>query len=229
MKVTLSRFSTGVLYTLTDSLIRMALKNPNSPLQGHPLVTQMQAAFAAYEVVYEKPRTSGKGNEVRAADQWRTTLFRNLKAYLNARSRMDLLPNQAEAKQLSSLLKIYGKGLARQPYVAKSAQFVSLLDALETPTSLALAAPLQLTTTVAALHTAHDDFANIYGAQATDNAQLRLQSTATRERIGLEKSVSAFLKLLTVMKDVAGWKVYYRRAAQHLQSARQSHRPRKAS
>ena len=68
-------------------------------------------------------------------------------------------------------------------------------------------------------------FEEIFAEQAGANADLRQQKSASAIRNNLEETLKSFFGLLTAMKDVADWKLFYNDVNELVKAAKNSKLP----
>lgn len=68
-------------------------------------------------------------------------------------------------------------------------------------------------------------FETLFAEQATANAYLRNMKSASGIRKDLEKSLKSFLYLITAMKDVTDWKLFYAGTDALVKAAKNSNLP----
>ena len=68
----------------------------------------------------------------------------------------------------------------------------------------------------------HDAFELIFAGQAEANADLRQMSSASAIRKVLEKNLKSYFNLLTAMKEVSGWELFYNDVNELVKAAKNS-------
>ena len=68
-------------------------------------------------------------------------------------------------------------------------------------------------------------FETLFAEQATANAYLGNLKSASGIRKDLEKSLKSFLYLITAMKDVTDWKLFYENTDELVKAAKNSNLP----
>ena len=182
----------------------------------------LQTAYADYDAVYAKQIYSGKGTDVAAADHDRDIAFRNLKAFLNGYRKLTSAANWQAAEDLYQVFKIFGLDLDRLSYSAQSAQMKKLIETLELPDNFQKITDLSLQVAFGEKKTKHDAFEVLFAEQAEANADLRNMASASAIRRDLEQFLKSYLNLITAMKDIAGWELFYADVNEHVKAARNS-------
>ena len=209
MNISLSKLSTKDLATLMQRILTTSTSGKYPVIDKHPLLKVLQDAYAEYDEAYTKGAYSGKGKDVATADLERDVAYRNLKFFIDAYRKITSLPNYKEAESLYAVFKFFGLNIDRLSYSSETAQLKKLIEALETPENTKKLATLSLTTAFKEMKQKHEDFEKIYSEQAEANANLRQTRSATAIRKDLENHLKAYLNLLTIMKEVEGWKLFY--------------------
>ncbi|SHK00678.1 DUF6261 family protein [Epilithonimonas mollis] len=209
MKITLSELSTKDLATLTQRIISTADSGKYPVIVLHPLLAEIKAEYADYDKAYGKATFNGKGKMVADADAERDTAFRNLKKFLDGYKDMPRLPNHQMANELFQIIRKYGLSLDKMSYSSQTAQMKKLLEELEQPENQQKILALFLKTTIDDMKAQQSIFEELFAAQATANAELRLTKSASATRRALEKVLKSFLNLLTAMNNVAEWQLLY--------------------
>lgn len=227
MKITLSRLNTKDLATLALRTISNIQSGKYPVITNHPLTATLQDSYNNYDLVYTKQIYSGKGQDVAAADQERDVAYGNLKAFLNGYRQLSSAPNYLLAEELYEVFKTYGLGLDHLSYSSQTAQMKKLIEALETPDNVQKISTLSLSPAFADMKTKHEAFEVLFADQAEANADLRNMTSASAIRKDLEQKLKAYLNLLTVMKDVAGWELLYNDTNELVKAAKNSDVPTK--
>lgn len=209
MKITLSKLSTKDLATLAQRTINVSDSGTYAVITDHPLLAELKTKYADYDAVYAKQIYSGKGDEVARADKERDTSFSNLKAFLNGYRKLSSVANQQSAEDLYQIFKLFGLELYKLSYSSQTAQMKKLIEELEKPDNTQKLKDLKLTIAFDEMIDKQTAFEALFAEQAGANADLRQQKSASGIRKDLEKTLKSFLGLLTVMKDVTDWKLFY--------------------
>ncbi|CAD7800046.1 hypothetical protein CHRY9390_00574 [Chryseobacterium aquaeductus] len=139
----------------------------------------------------------------------RDAAYSNLKAFLNGYRKLPSAPNYQMAEDLYQVFKNYGLDLDRLSYSSQTAQMEKLIEDLELPDNAQKIAVLFLGTAFTEMKTKHDEFEALFAEQAGANADLRQMKSASGIRKHLEKTLKAYLTIITAMKEVQGWEVFY--------------------
>ncbi|SHK63753.1 DUF6261 family protein [Epilithonimonas mollis] len=225
MKIALSRLSTKDLATLSQRIINTSEPGKYPVIDNHPLLTALKTKYADYDAVYTKMTFSGMGNDVATSDRERDLSFSTVKIFLNGYRKMSTLPNFQSAEELYQIFSQYGLDLDRLSYSSQTAQMKKLIEELEKPENTAKITALSLKDAFTDMKTKQTAFEEIFAVQAGANADLRNQKTASAIRKDLEKSLKALLGLITVMKDVADWKLFYAEINELVKAAKNSNLP----
>lgn len=209
MKITLRKLSTKDLATLSQRVISTSESGKYPVINNHPLLAEFKTKYADYDAVYTKMAFSGKGNEVADADRERDQAFTSLKAFLSSYRKMVSLPNYQLADDLYKVFKQFGLDLDRMSYSSQTAQMKKLIEELEKSENSQKLKALSLEDAFTDMKTKQTDFEKLFAEQASANADLRNQKSASGIRKDLEKSLKSFLNLITAMKDVSDWKLFY--------------------
>ncbi len=222
MKITLAKLSTKDLATLAQRTINTSESGKYSVITAHPLLADLKLKYSDYDLVYAKQIYSGKGVEVAEADKHRDLAFVTLKSFLNSYRKMLLLPNYQSAEDLYQVFKIFGLDLYKISYSSQTAQMKKLIEELEKPENSQKLKALSLEDAFTDMKTKQTDFEKLFAAQASANADLRNQKSASGIRKDLEKSLKSFLNLITAMKDVSDWKLFYADVNELVKAAKNS-------
>ncbi|MDR6462866.1 DUF6261 family protein [Chryseobacterium sediminis] len=222
MKIALTELSTKDLATLAQRVISNALSGKYPVIINHPLISALQYSYDDYDKVYTKQIYSGKGVDVATADQERDRAYRNLKAFLNGYRKLSSASNYQTAEELYQVFKKFGLNLDRLSYSSQTAQMKRLIEELEAPENIQKLSVLFLDRAFADMKTKHRDFETLFSEQADANAELRLMTSATAIRKGLEKTLKSYFSLITAMKDVPGWEFFYSDTNELVKAAKNS-------
>ena len=225
MKITLSRLSTKDLATLAKRIINLSDSGTYPVIKDHPLVTETKTKYADYDIVYVKQIYSGKGDNVADADKERDISFSNLKGFLNGYRKLSSVANHQSAEELYQIFKLFGLELYKLSYSSETAQMKKLIEELEKPENMAKIDALSLTAAFTDMKTKQTAFETLFAEQATANADLRNIKSASGIRKDLEKSLKSFLNLITAMKDVTDWKLFYADTDELVKAAKNSNLP----
>jgi len=222
MKISLVRLSTKDLATLSQRIISNAQSGKYPVISNHPLVSAIQTSYAAYDEVYTKQIYSGKGTDVATADYERDLAYKNLKAFLNGYRKLPTAVNYQLAEDLYQVFKQFGLDLDRLSYSSQTAQMKKLIEELERPENKQKVTALSLDAAFNEMKTKHDAFELIFADQAEANADLRQMSSASAIRKDLEKNLKSYFNLLTGMKEVSGWELFYSDVNELVKAAKNS-------
>jgi len=200
MKITLSKLNTKDLATLAQRTINVSESGNYAVIAGHPLLSDLKLKYADYDAVYAKQIYSGKGVSVAQADKERDNVFSDLKGFLNGYRKLSSVANYQYAEDLYQIFKLFGLELYKLSYSSQTAPFNDM-------------------------KTKQTAFETLFAEQATANADLRNQKTASGIRKDLERSLKSFLNLITAMKDVTDWKLFYADVNELVKAAKNSDLP----
>lgn len=226
MKIALSRLSTKDLATLSQRIINTSDSGKYPVIDNHPLLAELKTIFTDYDAVYTKMTFSGKGNDVASSDRDRDLSFNTVKKFLNGYRQMKTLPNFQSAEDLYQIFKQFGLDLNRMSYSSQTAQMKKLIEELEKPENFEKLKDLKITNAFDDMRDKQRAFEEIFAVQAGANADLRTQKSASGIRKDLEKSLKTFLNLITVMKDVPDWKLFYADTNELVKAAKNSDLPK---
>lgn len=222
MKITLSKLSTKDLATLTQRTINVSDSGTYPVITDHPLLAELKNKYAEYDAVYAKQIYSGKGDEVATADNERDTSFSNLKAFLNGYRKLSSVANHEAAEELYQIFKLFGLELYKMSYSSQTAQMKKLIEELEKPENSQKLKDLKLTAAFEDMKNRQTAFETVFAQQAGANADLRNQKSASGIRKDLEKTLKSFFGLLTAMKDVTDWQLFYNDVNELVKAAKNS-------
>ena len=225
MKITLRKLSTKDLATLAQRTINTSDSGNYPVINAHPLLEELKVKYAEYDAVYTKMTFSGKGNDVAHADRERDMAYTTLKTFLNSYRKMVTLPGYQSAEELYQLFKQFGLDLDRMSYSSQTAQMKKLIDELDKSENLQKLTALSLTAAFDDMKGKQTAFEEIFAEQAGANADLRQQKSASAIRNNLEETLKSFFRLLTAMKDVADWKLFYNDVNELVKAAKNSKLP----
>lgn len=132
------------------------------------------------------------------------------------------VPNYQLAEDLYGVFKTFGLDLDRLSYSSQTAQMKKLIEALETAENQHKITLLSLDTACTEMKSKQAAFETLFAEQAEANADLRLMTSASAIRKDLEKTLKAYLNLVTVMKEVPGWELFYRDTNEQVKAAKNS-------
>lgn len=222
MKISLVRLSTKDLATLAQRIITNIQSGKYPVISNHPLTATLQSSYTEYDQVYTKQIYSGKGKDVATADHERDLAYTNLKGFLNGYRMLTSVPNHQSAEELYGVFKTFGLDLDRLSYSSQTAQMKKLIEALEAPENRQKITLLSLDTAFTDMKTRHEAFETLFAQQAEANADLRQMKSASAIRKDLEKTLKAYLNLLTVMRDVQDWQLLYSDTNELVKAAKNS-------
>lgn len=225
MKITLRKLSTKDLATLAQRTINTSDSGNYPVIDAHPLLEELKVKYAEYDAVYTKMTFSGKGNDVAQADRERDMAYAALKAFLNSYRKMATLPGYQSAEDLYQIFKQFGLDLDRMSYSSQSAQMKKLIEELDKRENTQKLTALSLTAAFDDMKDKQIAFEAIFAEQAGANADLRQQKSASAIRNDLEKTLKSFFGLLTAMKDVPDWKLFYNDVNELVKAAKNSNLP----
>lgn len=225
MKITLRKLSTKDLATLSQRVISTSESGKYPVINNHPLLKEVKAKYADYDSVYTKMSFSGKGNDVASLDRERDLAFSTIKAFLSGYRKMLTLPNYQFADDLYKIFKQFGLDLDRMSYSSQTAQMKKLIEELDKPENTTKITALSITAAFTDMKTKQTAFETLFAEQATANADLRNMKSASGIRKDLEKSLKSFLNLITAMKDVPDWKLFYADTNELVKAAKNSNLP----
>jgi len=225
MKITLSKLSTKDLATLTQRTINVSDSGTYAVITNHPLLADLKTKYADYDAVYAKQIYSGKGDEVATADKERDTSFSNLKAFLNGYRKLSSVANHQSAEDLYQIFKLFGLELYKLSYSSQTAQMKKLIEELEKAENANKFKDLKIMTAFDDMKDKQTAFEQIFAVQAGANADLRNQKSASGIRRDLEKSLKSLLNLITAMKDVPDWQLFYGDVNELVKAAKNSNLP----
>lgn len=225
MKITLRKLSTKDLATLAQRTINTSESGNYPVIDAHPLLSELKLKYADYDAVYTKMTFSGKGNDVATSDNERDLAYTTLKAFLNSYRKMLTLPNFQSAEDLYQIFRQFGLNLDRMSYSSQTAQLKKLIEELEKPENNQKLKDLKLTTAFDEMKDRQTAFETIFAEQAGANADLRNQKSASGIRKDMEETLKAFFGLLTAMKDVTEWKLFYNDVNELVKAAKNSNLP----
>ncbi|WP_283422465.1 DUF6261 family protein [Chryseobacterium profundimaris] len=165
---------------------------------------------------------SGKGTDVATADYERDVAYKNLKAFLNGYRKLSTAVNYQLAEDLYQVFKQFGLDLDRLSYSSQTAQMKKLIEELELPENRQKITALSLDAAFNEMKTKHEAFEQIFADQAEANADLRQMSSASSIRKDLEKNLKSYFNLLTGMKEVSGWELFYSDVNELVKAAKNS-------
>lgn len=225
MKITLSKLSTKDLATLAQRTINVSDSGTYAVITAHPLLAELKLKYADYDAVYAKQIYSGKGKDVANADKERDTSFSNLKGFLNGYRKLSSVANQQSAEDLYQVFKLFGLELYKMSYSSQTAQMKKLIEELEKPDNNKKINDLKLQTAFDEMKDKQIVFEQIFAEQAGANADLRQQKSASGIRKDLEETLKSFLGLVTAMKDLTDWKLFYAEVNELVKAAKNSNLP----
>ncbi|WP_267402583.1 MULTISPECIES: DUF6261 family protein [unclassified Chryseobacterium] len=222
MNIALTKLNTKDLATLAQRIISNSQSGKYPVITNHPLVAALETSYTEYDKVYTKQVYSGKGTDVATADHERDLAYTNLKGFLNGYRMLTSVPNYQLAEDLYGVFKTFGLDLDRLSYSSQTAQMKKLIEALETAENQHKITLLSLDTAFTEMKSKQAAFETLFAEQAEANADLRLMTSASAIRKDLEKTLKAYLNLVTVMKEVPGWELFYRDTNEQVKAAKNS-------
>ncbi|MFC4688231.1 DUF6261 family protein [Epilithonimonas pallida] len=225
MKITLSKLSTKDLATLAQRTINVSESGTYAVITAHPLLAELKLKYADYDAVYAKQIYSGKGDSVAQADKERDNAFSDLKGFLNGYRKLSSVANYQYAEDLYQIFKLFGLELYKLSYSSQTAQMKKLIEELEKSDNSQKLKALSLEDAFTDMKNKQEAFETLFAEQASANADLRNQKTASGIRKDLERSLKSFLNLITAMKDVTDWKLFYADVNELVKAAKNSDLP----
>lgn len=222
MKIAFTKLNTKDLATLAQRTISNAQSGKYPVITNHPLLADLQASYTEYDRVYTKQVYSGKGKEVAALDHERDVAYNSMKAFLNGYRKLSSAANYQLAEDLYQVFKTFGLDLDRISYSSQTAQMKKLIEMLESSENAQKITVLSLETALADMKGKHEAFEMLFSEQAGINADLRQMKSASAIRKDLEKNLKAYISLLTVMKGIAGWELFYNDVNELVKAAKNS-------
>ncbi len=222
MKIALTKLSTKDLATLAQRTISNAQSGKYPVIANHPLLADLLASYTEYDRVYTKQVYSGKGKEVAALDHERDVAYNSMKAFLNGYRKLSSAANYQLAEDLYRVFKTFGLDLDRRSYSSQTAQMKKLIETLESSENMQKIRTLALETALADMKAKHEAFETLFSEQAGINADLRQMKSASAIRKDLEKNLKTYISLLTVMKNVPGWELFYNDVNELVKAAKNS-------
>ena len=222
MKIALTELSTKDLATLAQRIISNTQSGKYPVITNHPILEALEASYAEYDKVYTKQIYSGKGVDVATADQERDIAYRNLKAFLNGYRKLSTAKNYQAAEELYMVFKSFGLNIDRLSYSSQTAQMKKLIEQLETPENKQKISLLALENAFAEMKGKQETFESLFADQAVANADLRQMTSASAIRKDLEKNLKSYFNLLTAMKDVSEWELFYNDTNELVKAAKNS-------
>lgn len=222
MKITLARLSTKDLATLAQRIISNSQLGKYPVISNHPLLSVLQNSYTEYDSVYTKQIYSGKGKDVATLDHERDVAYGNMKAFLNGYRKLSSMANYQLAEDLYGVFKTFGLDLDRLSYSSQTAQMKKLIETLERPENMEKITNLSLNTAYNDMKSKQEAFEILFAEQAEANGELRQMKSASAIRKDLEKILKAYINLVTVMKDVPDWELFYADTNELVKAAKNS-------
>ena len=192
MKITLSKLSTKDLATLAQRTINVSESGTYAVITAHPLLAELKLKYADYDAVYAKQIYSGKGDSVAQADKERDNAFSDLKGFLNGYRKLSSVANYQYAEDLYQIFKLFGLELYKLSYSSQTAQMKKLIEELEKSDNSQKLKALSLEDAFTDMKNKQEAFETLFAEQASANADLRNQKTASGIRKDLERSLKSF-------------------------------------
>jgi hypothetical protein len=222
MKIALTKLSTKDLATLAQRIISNSQSGKYPVITNHPLLSVLQTSYTEYDNVYTKQIYSGKGKDVASLDHERDVAYGNMKAFLNGYRKLPSMANYQLAEDLYGVFKTFGLDLDRLSYSSQTAQMKKLIETIERPENMEKIANLSLNTAYNDMKSKQEAFEILFAEQAEANGELRQMKSASAIRKNLEKTLKSYINLVTVMKDVPGWEVFYADTNELVKAAKNS-------
>lgn len=222
MNIALTKLSTKDLATLAQRIISNSQSGKYPVVVNHPLLLVLQTSYNEYDIVYAKQIYSGKGKDVATLDHERDVAYNNLKAFLNGYRKLSSVANYQLAEDLYGVFKTFGLGIDRLSYSSQTAQMKKLIETLETPGNKEKITSLFLNIAYEEMKSKHDAFEILFAEQAEANGELRQMKSASAIRKDLEQTLKSYINLMTVMKDVPGWELFYNDNNEFVKAAKNS-------
>ncbi len=209
MQISLTKLTTKTLATLADQVIFSSKSGNYKVVENHPLLNRIEEQYAQYDKVYTKKTFSGKGVEVKKADERRDKIFRSIKMFLKGHSGISSVAGYKEALILNEIFERLGSGMNNLSYADKSAKLKKIIESLTVSENFACLESLGLTIAFEELRMADDFFKKLYAEQAEANADLRSLPSASKIRKNLEAALRDYFNLLESMQTVPDWEGIY--------------------
>jgi len=209
MTINLRKLSTKELAALCQRTITVSEETAFAVVTDHPLLNTLITIYTEYDAVYVKKTYSGKGVLLFDADGKRDSYFGGIKGVLRSYSKLPTSTNYQAATDLYEIFKRLGLGLDKYKYAEETAQMKKLLDELNLPQNKVKIEEMQLTSLVAQLKTAQDEFEQLFNEMAGENSELRMQESATSMRNRLEEALRNYMNVIKAMNSIPVWKELY--------------------
>lgn len=220
MKIYLRKLSTKDLAILAQRIIESSKQSEFEEVKNHLFLSKLDTSYQEYYKVISKISFSGKGVDVLQVDRQRDAIFRIIKNFLVAYSKMTLMPHQTDAVALLKEFKIYGLALDKLNYGEQTIQLDKLIEALSSTENQTRIENLSLKSTFEELKKVEQTFKEIYEEQAQSNSELRKTKSASELRKDVEKDLKRFLNLVTSMYETQQWIPLYNKLNEFVKAAK---------
>lgn len=220
MKLNLQKLSTKDLAALAQRVIDFSKQYELEEVKTHLFLSKLDNSYQEYYKAISKMSFSGKGVDVLQVDKERDTIFRSMKGFLAAYSKMTLMDYQADAIALYKEFKIYGLSLDKLSYGEQTIQLDKLIEALSSSENQTRIDNLSLRRTFEKLKSIEQQFKEVYEEQAQANSELRKSKSASELRKDVEKDLRRFLNLVTSMFETEQWVSLYTKLNEYVKSAK---------
>lgn len=220
MKINLRKLSTKDLAALAQRVIDSSKQSEFEEVKNHLFLSKLDDSYQEYYKVISKISFSGKGVDVLQVDRERDAIFRNMKGFLSAYTRMTFMPHQTDAVALYKEFKIYGLSLDKLNYGEQTIQLDKLIEALSSSENQTRIDNLSLRSTFEELKRIELQFKEVYEEQAQANSELRKTKSASELRKDVEKDLRRFLNLVTSMFETQQWISLYNKLNEFVKAAK---------
>lgn len=231
MKINYARLRVDTVSTLAKRTIEISEKPEFTTLvKDNPLLEQLKRTHNVYFAVFNKDIYSGLGEDVKNADIKRDNFLRGNHRMLASMANMEGMSLQQDAKELLTYFEPYGLAITGYSYSDESAYLNKLIEALDTPATLAKLEKLNLKEPFELLKQAQEDFEALFSTQVKANAALRDMESASSLKSALTQDLRNYLNMVTAMQGVDIWKVLYNELNELIKAANNSlHAPKAAT
>ncbi|MFK8282870.1 DUF6261 family protein [Capnocytophaga cynodegmi] len=205
MKVNYRKLSTKDLAALTERVIECVEKSNIDEAKTHLFMNKLKISYQKYYDVVSKKTFSGKGNTVAQANREREKAFSDMKIFLSGYVRVSSAPNVNDAIALYNHFQINKLKKEQLSYGEQTIRIGKIIEALSSDENQKYIKNLSLEIAFENLKIKQEAFKLLYNEQAQANAELRKQTSATKQRKELEEDLRRFLSLVTLMFDAGEW------------------------
>lgn len=220
MKINLQKLSTKDLAALTQRVIESSKQSEFEEAKNHSFLKKLDDSYQEYYKVISKMSFSGKGVDVYQIYKQRGIIFRTMKSFLAAYSKMTLMSYHSDAETLYKEFKFYGLAIDKLNYGEQSIQLDKLIEALSSAENQTRIENLSLKSTFEELKKIEQNFKEAYEEQVQANSELRKMKSASELRKDLEKDIRRFLNLVTSMYETKQWISLYTKLNEYVKSAK---------